>query len=95
MQTKFWLMQVDTKSDRVLSQNDELGPKLWGGRGLKWKEQCKIDPKVQFLSIFLPLLRIRGENWSSEKCKGRVLMFQGQIRKITPLSTGKLGIFSF
>ena len=48
----------------------------------KWKEQCKIDPKVQFLSIFLPILRIRGEKWWLEKCKGRVLMFQRQIRKL-------------
>ena len=28
--------------------------------------------------------------WSSEKCKGSVLMFQGQIGEIATLSPGKL-----
>ena len=37
-------------------------------------------------SILLPIFGIRGEIWSSEICKGGVLMFQGQIREIVPLS---------
>ena len=32
-------------------------------------------------------------NWSSEKCKGGVLMSQGQIGEIPLLSPEKLGIF--
>ena len=56
-------------------------------------EQCEIDPKVQFSSILSPIFVIRGANWSSEKCKGGVLMCQGQIGEIPYLYPGKLGLF--
>ena len=36
---------------------------------------------------------IREANWSSEKCKGGVLMFQGQIGEFPFSIPGKLGLF--
>ena len=46
-------------------------------------------------TVFSILLQIgiRRTIWSSEKCKGGVVMFQGQIGEIAPLSPGKLGLF--
>ena len=41
----------------------------------------------------LPSFGIRGAIWSSGKCKGGVLMFQGQIGEIPLLRPGKLGLF--
>ena len=41
----------------------------------------------------LPIFGIGGVNWSSEKCDGGILMFQGQIGEILLLSAGKLGLF--
>ena len=58
-----------------------------------YREQCKIDLKVQFSSILLRNFGIRAANWASEKCKGGVLMFQGQIGEIPLLSPGKFSIF--
>ena len=43
--------------------------------------------------ILLPIFGIREANWSSEKCKGGVLMFQEQIGEFSFLSPGKLGLF--
>ena len=55
---------------------------------------CEIDLKVQFFfSILLPILRIRGEIWSSEKCKGVCSNVLGQIGEIAPLSPEKVDIF--
>ena len=59
-------------------------------------EQCKIDLKVQFFfSFMLSIFLIKGANWSSEKCKGGVLMFQGQIGELPPHKLRENGSLSY
>ena len=95
MKTKFWLIQVNTsligRYNKItnLAHNFEEEEAKSGGTGVK------LIYKYSFFSILLPIFGIKGAIWSSEKCKGGVLMFQGQIGEISPLSPGKLGLFSF
>ena len=53
----------------------------------------KLIQKYIFLFNFVANVWTRGANWSSENCKGGVLMFQGQVGEIPILSLGKLGLF--
>ena len=46
-----------------------------------------------FFSILLSIFGIRGAKLVIRKCKGGVLMFQGQIGEIPVLSPEKLGLF--
>ena len=53
----------------------------------------EIDLKVQFFFNFVANFWDKRAIWTSEKCKGDVLMFQRQIGEISTLSSGKLSLF--
>ena len=57
------------------------------------RDRSEIDLKVQFLFNVVAKFWDKRGNWSSEKCKDGVVMFQGQIGEIAHLSPGKLGLF--
>ena len=56
MKTKFWLIQVNTKSDRGYKKISNLAHNFEEGEAKSGGNIVKMDPKVQFfLKILLPV----------------------------------------
>ena len=70
MKTKFWLIQVDVKSDREIYDKIMNLARNFGEGEAKSGGNSEILKVQFFFSILLPIFGIRGENWSPAKCKG-------------------------
>ena len=76
MKTKFRLIQVNTKSVGGYNKITNLAHNFGEGEAKGIRNSVKLIQKHSFCQFCCQFLN-KGPSWSSEKCKGGVLMFQG------------------